>query len=653
MSKEKDERTGEKPTLADVVDRAIREKGYASKTAYLREAQIKGVISNIITAGSRISGIYPFPLRDLHLLTQDLNIPLEELIEVYGKNPFVPPLEEFADAENGIGLLLDWHISFSTGLSRTAYLGEKVPSLGSVYKIRDQINGINPLSLHTLKFLVEDLSIPTEQLEKLYGRDPLTPPLEEYKKSGNAVGKLVGWYIQYRTGLNLADFFSNYAQIFPYHRAHRWVLGRAPIPIDNMKILARDLEIPRHQLIEAFAYSKIVGSQEKKLRARNFARIKDFVDKFNLNEEEQKILFHSGLLAPPIEEIKSDENPLGMLIDWYIGLRTGKSRTLFLEENNESLGHPATVNGWINGRIPFKLQSLNAIVNLLDISHSDLIEIYGTNPLNPSASEFKRQGKKLAQYIGAQIAIKTGKTKKEYLQEKENQGLISNAGSSETWLSSNRTPPKILKKIVDDLQIPYDEVNQFLDYDIAQVKEPKIVDQRYIDEKVEEVTNTSAIQFLYNMAKETGLDGIMASCFSDIIVASDPELLRRRSQVNATLGEYLGQMANGDWGENQEGLLGSIESFLSAYRFLDSVPSIVEDTLSQLAVHVYRKRYGDQDTPLSRRVADDIERTSDDHTKAILGKAKEFFDFRENVLPEVYRDYVKPTIVGKKIVQKY
>ncbi len=163
----------ESKDLMSLMDRYILGKGYSSRKEYLKEAEEKGLVKNINTANAWIRGLCPFNLATLKGFADDLDIPLEEIVGVYGRDPFKPPIQEIKQDQNPIGKLIDWYINLKTGKTRNKYL-KKAKEKGlikSTVTANEWISGRVSFPPHELKLLTDNLGIPYDEINQFVNYD--------------------------------------------------------------------------------------------------------------------------------------------------------------------------------------------------------------------------------------------------------------------------------------------------------------------------------------------------------------------------------------------------------------------------------------------------------------------------------------------------
>ncbi len=615
-----------KNPLGKLVEWYIEFKTGKTREGYLKEAQGRKLIPTAGTAINWVGKGTSFPLYYIKAIVDDLHIPLEELIEVYGRYPFKPPIQEPKQQElkqdkNLMGKLIDKYIRLKTGKTRIEYLKEaKERGLieKNVYTVSMWIKSLsNRFALLSLKGVIDDLGIPTEDLIEIYGRDPFKPPIQEFKQDKNPIGQLIDWYIEFKTGKTRNEYLKEAERkklIKSVDSAYTWIHGSAQFNILVLKSVIDDLDIPTEDLIEIYGR-----------------------DPFK----------------PPIQELKQDKNPIGQLIDWYIPLKTRKTRNEYLKEAKERgiIENLNTANAWINGLGSFNLTSVKRLTDDLGIPIEDLIEIYGRDPFKPPIEEIKKSKNPIGQLIDWYIEFKTGKARRGYLIEAKERGIIENPSTVSGWIGGMYSfPSYTLKLLVDDLKVPYDEVNQFIDYDISKVQKPIIVDDDYINKVTKTNLDHESVKYILNTAREFDLDESMKTCISDIIIMNSPELLYKKSKINEKISGYLPQHTKEtDFNPNPTKLIKAIEDLMISKQLMDNIPDHITTTLTELTTRIYHQTYKETNTPITQQIEKDIQNTEHQYTKNILQQTQKFFQFTEGPLKQIYQTKLKPTIQNKKI----
>jgi len=116
-----------------------------------------------------------FPLKYFRAFVDELKIPLEEVIAVSGKNPFVPDLEEFKKEKNPLGKLIDFYIDLRYRFSRQSYLKNKSKIIKKEDITRGSatswIKGQASFPLKYLKAFADELKIPYSEVNYLIDGD--------------------------------------------------------------------------------------------------------------------------------------------------------------------------------------------------------------------------------------------------------------------------------------------------------------------------------------------------------------------------------------------------------------------------------------------------------------------------------------------------
>ncbi len=491
---------------------------------------------------------------------------------------------------------------------------------------------------------------------------------------------------------------------FNANTANSWINGRKQFPPTNLKQFVDILEIPYEDLIQVH-----IKPDNENL---THGRIEEFRQVFQegLEENEKQRLQerimksygrdYSKLTQEELDSFKDQgEKSIEELIKWYVDLKTGKSLKAYcgeLEENKTIEGFNAgTARNWICGINPFPQIKLKQIVDLLEIPYEELIQVYikpdnknltpgrieefrqvfqegleenekqrlqemiiesyGRDYSKPTQEEldlFKDQGKKcIGELIKWYVDLKTGKQLQTYLKELEKNKTIEgfNACTANNWIKGKYTfPPIKLKQLVDNLEISYEEVNQFLDYDIDEAKEPVIINDEYIEKTVFEASNVDAIKTVYGMVKglELGMDEQISSCLSDIIAFYDKRLLNKKYKISQKLSQYLRQSSNGtnEFNTDPSLMVEALEDIMKGYVMLSNPPNNVFSTLVEITKRVYEKRY-EEEVSISSKIENDLKKVDSETMKGVLLETKKFFDFIETPLLEVYEkdvyDYIQ------------
>ncbi|HLD87423.1 MAG TPA: hypothetical protein VJB12_05150 [Candidatus Nanoarchaeia archaeon] len=437
--------------LPDIVENAIRKKGYPSRQNYLDDAEDRGIIQDSKSARSWFGGAArPFNLFYLRRIADDLEIPESDLEKRYGRNPFVPQLEEYLKSENPFNRLLDFYVTLRTGKSRRNFFNERKEtfkkSLGHYFSP-------SAFSIKELKFLMDELEIPPEEIAAVLGYDPTKPPIECSREEGNPYLTL-NWYVD-SLGKKRQDYLQEKEGILFKHRgtARGWFSNVYKIPVPALGLIARDLGVSLDDLTRSF-----VAPKNPHLTV---GWMRQFMDEFGVSEETICQAYGSNPFAISLENVKNAKFPLGEFLDWYIEVRTGKSREEYLQSKEGKLftTRAAAVN-WFVGRNPFPKHVLREIVDELTIPPEEINEILGYNPFEPPLSDFKQSSTPLLRLIDWNLDFKGKGTISNYLKNKIGT-FFENDGTAWGWIKQAfPIPTPVLKLISDDIGISIEHLTE-------------------------------------------------------------------------------------------------------------------------------------------------------------------------------------------------
>jgi len=500
-----------------------RQNYFKNKSSTVKKEKL-----NIDTFTGWIRNENPFPLKYLKRFIYELQIPLEEVIEVNNdKNPFEPDVEEFKKAKYPIGRLIDFYIDLRYGISTRSYLKSKSETVKKEgLDVRMPVSWVIGNTLFPLKHLksfMNELRIPLEEVIKLEGKNPFKPDLEEFKKAKYPIGRLIDFYIDLRYGLDRKNYLKHKSKTvkkrgFNVSRCANWIHGRAPFPLRYLKDFIDELKTPLEEVIEVnngespfkpnLEEIKKAKHPEGKLiefyidlrygltrrdylkrstavKIEKFNTIEDrirgdipfplkyfkhFITKLKIPSEEI-IEINNGKdpFKPDLDELKKNKNPFGKLIDFYIDLRCGVSRTNYLE-NITTIEKPIrTISRWINGKISFPLRYLRGFVDELKIPLEEVIRLKRRNPFKPDLDEFKKAKSPVGKLIDFYIDLRYGIPRQIYLKNKSKtvkKGELKISTLSTLFACCDPFPLKYIRSFADELKIPYNEVNYLINGDI-------------------------------------------------------------------------------------------------------------------------------------------------------------------------------------------
>ena len=428
------------------------------KKNYLKKESktVKREKLNASTTYDWFKGINHFPLKYFKGFVDELQIPLEEVIAVNkGKDPFKADLEEIKRAKNSFGRLIDFYIDLNYGISRDNYLRQYWKTIErekfNIGTARSWFQCNHPFPPKYLKRFVDELQIPIEEVIAINkGKDPFKVDIEEIKKAKNAIGKLIDVYINVRYNLDRKNYLEKESEIVKNEKlnintAFGWFSGQYRFPLKHLKIFVDELQIPLEEVIA-------VNKGKNPFKA-------------------------------DLEEIKKSENPIGKLIDFYIDLNYGISRDNYLRKENEKVKQEKfnknTTYSWFSGDNPFPLKYLKSFVDELQVPLEEVITVNnGKDPFKPDIEEFKKTKNPIGRLIYFYIDLNHGMDRENYLRKGSEtvKHWKLNTNTANNWfISDHPFPLKYLKGFVDELQIPYKEINYLIEGDIEKGIGQKLV----------------------------------------------------------------------------------------------------------------------------------------------------------------------------------
>jgi len=414
----------------------------AVKSSYLKtksKTMRKGKI-NTDTARAWIHGDVPFPTKYLKGFVEELQIPLEEINKVNnGKNPFEPDIEEFKKAKNPLGRLVDYYL-YNQKWPRKHCLSNNETIIKNKIKLATCRYWIrnDSFPIKYLKSFVEELKIPLEKVIELNGKNPFEPDIEDFKKAKNPLGRLADYYINLRHGIPIFEYFKDKSKAIKRNNlnpatAEIWVRGQKYY-LKHIKGIVEELKIPLEKVIE--------------LNGKN-------------------------PFKPDLEEFKKAKNPLGELIEFYVDLKYGMCKLNYLKNKSVTIKkdklNPYTVLNWTGLATKLPLKHIKSICNELQIPLEEIIKVNNKNPFKPDLKEFKRDHCPIGRLIDFYIDLRYGAPRERYLKSKSRTVKKEklNIGTAIGWVNGGSPfPLKYLKNFVDELKIPYNEVNYLINGDI-------------------------------------------------------------------------------------------------------------------------------------------------------------------------------------------
>jgi len=164
-------------SVGKLIDFYINLRHGTSRDDYLKKESktLKQEKLNVRTTKGYLNGNNPFPLKYLKGFVDELQIPFEEIVEVNGRDPFVPDLEKFKKSKNPIGKLIDFYINLGHGLGRKSYL-RKESSIINQEKLNVgtalcYFGGKDPFPFNYVKAFADELKIPYSEVNYLIDGD--------------------------------------------------------------------------------------------------------------------------------------------------------------------------------------------------------------------------------------------------------------------------------------------------------------------------------------------------------------------------------------------------------------------------------------------------------------------------------------------------
>ena len=322
-----------KHPISKLIDVYIDLKYGISRRNYLKKESrtVKHEKRNVGAARSWFKGTCSFPLKYLKCFLDELQIPLEEVIAVKGKDPFKADIEEFKKSKHSISKLIDFYIDLNYGSSRDNYLRKesktlKQEKLNAKSVAGNWFTGTRPFPLKYLKGFADELQIPLEEVIAVKGKDPFKADIEEFKKSKHSISKLIDFYIDLNYGISRESYLRKESEIVKQEKlnadtAFSWFMGDNHFPLKYLKGFADELQIP---LEEVIAVNK--GKNPFK---------------------------------PDLENFKKSKSPIGDLINLYINMKYGINRASYLRKESEIVKREklnvGTADSWFTGYNPFPL----------------------------------------------------------------------------------------------------------------------------------------------------------------------------------------------------------------------------------------------------------------------------------------------------------
>ena len=114
----------------------------------------------------------------------------------------------------------------------------------------------------------------------------------------------------------------------------------------------------------------------------------------------------------------------------------------------------------------------------MNVSIEEVITVNkGKNPFKPDLKEIKKDKKPIGKLIDFYIDLKYGISRKNYVR-KESEIVKQeklNAGTANNWFHNHNFPLRYLQSFIDELQIPYKEINYIIEGDIEKGIGQKLV----------------------------------------------------------------------------------------------------------------------------------------------------------------------------------